>query len=548
MLIAEATAASRYTSLETNRQPYLDRGRDCAKVTIPSLMVPSGYSSATKLNTTWQSVGASCINTLAQKLLLALLPPNEPFFRLRIEQSVLDEIAAMTGEERPSVGQIEKALGQTERVVMAEVETKSMRATIAEALKQLIVVGNCLIQMLPNGGMRLFRLDRYVVSRDGAGNILEIVLYEDIAPAALDDATRMEVQGDQQGQQNALSADKNLKLYTHIKRVVKGPRSFWEAYQEINGKRIKGTEAQYPIDKLPYIAARWTKLDGDDYGRGYVEEYLGDLRSLESLRQTLTEGSAMASKVVFFVNPNGTTKITALKDAPNGAIRAGKAEDVTVLTMDKQRDYSTVQNTINNIEENLSRAFLMNASVQRDAERVTAEEIRYMAQELEQTLGGVYSILATEFQLPLVTTLLHQLEQAKKIPALPPETVRPSIVTGMEALGRGNDLNKLTTFLQTISAVGPEQIAPYLNISDYIKRVGASLGIDPAGLIRSDEEVQAANAEAAEQANAQQTLQTVAPIAGNVIRDQLNPKNGGIALDGEAVQEGLAEAAQDIEV
>lgn len=548
MLIAEATAASRYTSLETSRQPYLDRGRDCAKVTIPSLMVPSGYSSATKLNTTWQSVGASCVNTLAQKLLLALLPPNEPFFRLRIEQSVLDEIAAMTGEERPSVGQIEKALGQTERVVMAEVETKSLRATIAEALKQLIVVGNCLLQMLPDGGMRLFRLDRYVVSRDGAGNILEIVFYEDIAPAALDEATRMEVQGDKTGQDGPRSVDKNLKLYTHIKRVVKGKLTYWDAYQEINGKKIKGTEAKYPIDKLPYIAARWTKLDGDDYGRGYCEEYLGDLNSLESLRQTMTEGSAMAAKTLFLVNPNGVTKITAIKDAPNGAIRAGKAEDISVMTMDKARDYSTVQNTIYNIEANLSRAFLMNASVQRDAERVTAEEIRYMAQELEQTLGGVYSILATEFQLPLVTILLHQLEQAKKVPRLPREAVRPSIVTGMEALGRGNDLNKLNTFMTTIGQAGPDQVATYVNFGDYIKRVGASLGIDTTGLIRSDEEVQAANAEAAQQAQAQQTLDTVAPIAGNVLRDQMNPKNGGMALDGEAIQEGLAEAAQDVEI
>ncbi|WP_416142518.1 portal protein [Escherichia coli] len=47
-----------------------------------------------------------------------------------------------------------------------------------------------------------------------------------------------------------------------------------------------------------------------------------------------------------------------------------------------------------------------NSAVQRTGERVTAEEIRYVASELEDTLGGVYSILSQELQLPLVRVLL----------------------------------------------------------------------------------------------------------------------------------------------
>ena len=47
----------------------------------------------------------------------------------------------------------------------------------------------------------------------------------------------------------------------------------------------------------------------------------------------------------------------------------------------------------------------------RSAERVTAEEVRYMAQELETALGGVYSILSQEFQYPFVNLLLGRMEQ-----------------------------------------------------------------------------------------------------------------------------------------
>ena len=49
----------------------------------------------------------------------------------------------------------------------------------------------------------------------------------------------------------------------------------------------------------------------------------------------------------------------------------------------------------------IGRTFLPGAIEVRDAERVTAEEIRMQAQELETSLGGVYSRLAIGFQLPL---------------------------------------------------------------------------------------------------------------------------------------------------
>ena len=42
-------------------------------------------------------------------------------------------------------------------------------------------------------------------------------------------------------------------------------------------------------------------VDGESYGRGRVEEFIGDLKSLEALSQALVEGSAAAAKVVFTV-------------------------------------------------------------------------------------------------------------------------------------------------------------------------------------------------------------------------------------------------------
>ena len=191
------------------------------------------------------------------------------------------------------------------------------------------------------------------------------------------------------------------------------------------------------------------------------------------------------------VRPNGTTKAKNIAQAPNGAIITGDVNDVGTLQVQKAMDFRVSMETMRIISDRLSFAFLLNSSVQRNAERVTAEEVRYMAQELETALGGVYSILSQEFQMPLVKLILNNLQSQGKMPKLPKDTVKPTIVTGMEALGRGQDLNKLAQFLQYLQPLGIEVLQSEMNISDYIDRLGASLGIDTNGLIKSDEQKQA---------------------------------------------------------
>ena len=142
---------------------------------------------------------------------------------------------------------------------------------------------------------------------------------------------------------------------------------------------------------------------------------------------------------MFLVNPNGVTRADSLARAENGAIVAGNAADVEALQVGKAADMSVALQTIQLLERRISFTFLMNESVQRDAERVTAEEIRLMAEQLESGLAGVYSMLSQELQLPLIKRVLFLMEQAGEIPPIPVDLVNPQITTGLEAIGRGND-------------------------------------------------------------------------------------------------------------
>jgi len=512
----EGEVKGMYDNYAADRENYLNRGREASLFTIPSLLPLQSHRSTTEFVTPFQSIGAEGVNNLSSKLLLTLLPPNAPFFRLVVDSS---ELEALIAEQR---SEAEESLAKIERLVMQEIEVRGLRVPISEALKQLIVTGNVLVYLPPKEQIRVFRLDRYVVKRDAMGNVLKIITKESLSPLSLPEKTR-ELLTDPESE----DITKNQDLYTCVKWTGKN----WTVYQELNGLTVPGSEGTYTKKKCPFLALRFTSMDGEDYGRGYVEEYLGDLKSLESLTQSIVEGSAAAAKVLFMVRPNGTTRIKTLADSPNGAIVTGDDNDVSTLQLGKTQDFAIAAQTIQQLQTRLSRVFLMNSSIRRDAERVTAEEIRIAHQELEIALGGVYAVLSQEFQLPLVELLMHKMGKEKKIPVLPDEGLKPLIITGVEALGRGEDLNKLGQFMQSIIPLGPEAMSQ-LNISDYITRLAGSLGIDTEGLVKSEEqkqlEAKEAQAAQAEMIN-QQTLSRIAEKATPEMAKSMNQSGMGEA-------------------
>ena len=409
-----------------------------------------------------------------------------PFFRLNIDKYGLQQ----EGANPEIISTIEKSLQQVEESVMDEISRETYRVGVHEALKHLIITGNALVYLPDDGGLRVFHLDRYVVERDPMGNILSIATKETVAYNTLPPEVKEAIGANYEGK----SGDEDCDLYTAICRCD-GDK--WHVWQDIHGVRLPESEGYYPLDKNPYIPLRFSRIDGEDYGRGYVEEYLGDLQSLETLTQSIVEGSAAAAKVLFLVNPNGTTRARTLAESPNGAITQGNAQDVSVLQLNKFNDFRVAQETINTIKDRLGHAFLLTSGVVRQAERVTAEEIRMLSQELESALGGLYSLLSTELQMPMVNRLMAVMKKQRRLPEVPKNIINPVIITGVEALGRGNDLQKLDMFLAgATQVVGPEAVAQHVNVSEYFSRRATALGIKTDGLIKSVEQIQAEQTQA----------------------------------------------------
>ena len=146
-------------------------------------------------------------------------------------------------------------------------------------------------------------------------------------------------------------------------------------------------------------------------------------------------------------------------------------------------------------------------------------------------------------KLPMYWRLPNNMEEKAALRAaaaltnLPKDIVRPTIVAGINALGRGQDRESLTQFIGTIAqTLGPEALMKFVEPLEAIKRLAAAQGIDVLNLIKTQEQIDG-EMQAQMQAQQQQSLvQQAGKLAGTPMMDP--SKNPAMEA---AMQEGMAE-------
>jgi hypothetical protein len=185
-----------------------------------------------------------------------------------------------------------------------------------------------------------------------------------------------------------------------------------------------------------------------------------------------------------------------------------------------------------NLERRISEAFLV--LTVRQSERTTAEEVRLTQMELEQQLGGLFSLLTVEFLVPYLNRTLHILQRNKELPKIPKDLVRPEIIAGVNALGRGQDEESLIRFAQTLSqTVGPEMMIKYLDPGEFVKRLAAAQGIDALNLIKTPETMAREKQQQMQEAQQAELTKQAGQLAGTPMMDpSKNPAIGRLMDDG----------------
>jgi hypothetical protein len=499
------------------RDWYLDRARQASRLTVPYLIPNTAEPTANHQEAfplPWNGIGARGVHNLASRLLLAILPPTQSFFRFTIDdvemqkqEEAMIDMGATRDQIAKAKSEMELALARLERSVLRSIEASNDRVAMHEALMHLLVAGNVLLY-ISEDGLKCYHLNRYAVCRDPMGNPEEAVVCEELSAENLPPNLRAELQDEEGDLRGIVEASplsdiqKTVKVYTWVK--WEDGRVEW--HQEIKGKEVEGTRGSARVSSSPWLPLRMIRVDGSDYGPGYVESAcIADLQTAEALNQAIAEGALVSAQVRHLVKPSAVVNAKQLAEAPNGSYLPGNPDDVFTVQVQKGNDLNVALTGLQRIEMRLAQAFML--ADMRDAERVTAEEVRLQAMQLEQSLGSIYAQLTVELQAPYIARKLELFMRRGGMKQLPEGLVRPVVSVGLAAVGRGNDLEQTARFMSILQqTLGPDGITTYVNSSELIKRLAAAMGLDIIGLVKTEDELAAEQQQAQQMAMAQQAI------------------------------------------
>lgn len=473
-----------------------------AALTIPKVCLPNGITiENTEQSHDYQSIGAQAVNHVVNKLMLALFAPSRPFIKLDAGK----KIATQAASAQITTGELNDVLAEAERNAVRELDKRAQRPKLYQVLRHLVVAGNVLL-VLGKESMRVMGIKYFRIKRDIEGNMTELVIREEVEFDELEAKVQLLLAAQYQ-------PDTKVEFYRWIKRAPEGHFTMTQWVndavlpEEYNGK--------WSAEDCPYLVLTWDLADEANYGTGLVEEYIGDLEAISVLAEGVVDGAVLGCEMRWMVNPSGITSVEDMKSSNNGDYIPGLPADVAATSGLNSPAIETASNIADKYEKRIARGFLMGSAMVRDAERVTQEEIRLTANELETAYGGVYSTLAASLQLPVARWLFKAVGMPLK-----GDDFKVTIVTGLDALSRNGDLENFRMAmgdLATIEAT-PPSLQEKLNYDEIVSFIGQGRGIalnkfiKPAAVVQQEREAsaQARAQEAASTAAGQETAKAAA--------------------------------------
>lgn len=513
-------ASSRYQDLSAIRAPYLDRARDICSITIPYLLRQSeddggGQNELPEPN---QGFAGKFADNLANKFLQALFPPTHPFFKYRPGPFSMDQILREGGVEDPEEQKkvktaIGTAFGRAENAIMAEVERMGLRIDLKEALLHLLLPGNVCLKVPPDGKpQRVYHLDKYVCLRNYDRELVELIVKDPVVKSTLPmEIQELLTQRDaSNGTLPSHTGKETVCLYEWWRRDEEGT---WTGYQYVEDILVPDSESTYPKGKtFPYMVLRGIKRDGEHYGRSFAEVHWPTIRALEGLWAAVLKIASQKSLAKIGIRPGAICTPQQLMDS--GDFFAGQEGDFWALQFgEKNADLQAIAGIAERLERFLGEGFLSFGGMRRDAERVTAQEMRMVAKELESGVNGLYTILGQTLQLPLAKLIERRLVKRGEFPEWPQEIadiVSPSIVTGFSALGGSIESDKRIQWASDMINLLGEQASRRLRSSEFMEREANDRNLsDVRDLMFSDEQIDQQEQAAQQQAAQQQVGQTI---------------------------------------
>lgn len=527
------TLMDTWTADQSARQETLDRARRCAALTVPAVLPPENHGAEDALPEPFQSLGATVVTTLKAKMALAMFPPGHPWFQLmmspvaRLNPAVPDEDKlAMDGvlaRRELLVTALLESVGvaQSRKKAARRRRTQAFRTAMLQHLGQAIITGQALTRMHDDWRFQVFRRDAYAIKRDSSGDILRITIKERIDPMELPEAMRRKAELDDATLSEKDPVDRMVDLYTQVRWQPATER--WLVLQECNGRVIAEREELVSS----FIETPYELINGDDEGRGFVETRLGDLSSIDTLRERMLDFAAILSDFKIFKDIGCQVRDEDLVSKPGSIVSmaevsGGQVQNLAMLQSNKNGDYAAILNHLTSLEDAFKGTVSLHQNTTPRGERVTAQQVRLVAQEVEEATGGFFVPLADSLQRPLTELAIYRAETQKILAPLPDDTEDIHLLTGLTAVAGANKAAELLEVAAVANGLGPEAQG-WINMGALFSAWARYRSIYEPGLFKTPAQKNAEAEAAFQQAVAASAAQQSIEVAGDAARAAVVP-------------------------
>jgi hypothetical protein len=465
------SAKSTYQKLEGLRNQFRDRARKYSRLTLPYILPDDSSDTASQdLMQGYSAEGGIGVNTLANKYVNRMFP-HYSYFKLNVP----DEFIESSGLTKADVVRTSVAL---EKKSMKHLQKIGARAQFLEIKKHLIITGNYLLHKAEDEGQELvgYTIDNYVVQRDQRGKLLTCIAKDRTYLRALpEDIQALVIRELEVSEEEVYT--KEVDLYTRIE-YIEGEylvvRSAESAYLN--------DEKRYKPEKLRWEPLVWHRYRKEPYGRGLVEDIYNAIYTHDVSSEVVLRAGAIAADIKFFATRDSGIDIDAVNAAESGTWHYGDVNKAGTLQVNKNADLQIMKYLMDDAKQLIGQVFMRLNSALREGERVTAEENRMRAIELDQMHGGIFSALANSLQYKVAVWTLDDVGAD-----IEGTEIDVTIVTGIDALGRQAEAEQAVYLVSDLAQWQnvPEDIRDWVKFDAWVAFVSAGRNIDVSSIIRN---------------------------------------------------------------
>ncbi|GAB6052879.1 portal protein [Magnetospira thiophila] len=407
---------ARYQRARDRRSMWESHWQECYDYALPlrDNSLSPGQPGEKKTDHLFDGTAPDAVDQLAASLLGHLTPPGGRWFGLNAGPDATTEARESLADD----------LDRMSRTLQTHFDRSNFTVEMHQCYLDLVTVGTACLQFEEArvGENSAFRFTAVplgqVVLEDGGSGRLDVV-YRRAELTAGQFKVRFPEAELPSDLQRRLESDPDERVIV-IEAVIPedGTYGYWallESGTDTGGEATVLRQGRFTHS--PFIAFRWVKSPGENYGRSPVMKALPDIKTANKVVELILKNASITVTGIWQADDDGVLNPATIKLAPGTIIpKAVGSQGLTPLKAPGELRTSEI--VLESLRNNIRRSLLADKLGPTEGPKMTATEVLERSADMSRLLGATFGRLQAELLNPLLMRAQAILRRRGEIPNL----------------------------------------------------------------------------------------------------------------------------------